>query len=726
MYNEASSGAGIAISSGENNIIANCLFVGNKAGNNGGVILIENIPRYTKIGQNSRFINNSAGNGGAIYDYGSETTIDSAHFLSNSASKGGAIFKTYYALDLANSNFTGNIAERGGAIYVEGYATSSIQNSFFEENRANFKEFIVVDDPSFNRLNITFIGEENYIHAIYADGIAEVRFNNVSYWEGGWKNTGDNPIAKSNIGAFQNVTIIVFDKNSEEYLREEYTTDANGQMLFLYNAFDDGNYTYNLQHIEDSYYAFGEKNGTLEVKPGTFTDLQNLIEQANEGDVINLTKDYIYSPEVDGAITEGIEINKRITINGNSNTIDAKGQTRIFKVTKPHVTITGLVFENGKNILGSVAYFDSADIKVNNCIFVNNPGHVVANGGGYGFDFNDNWFGNDWTNYNEKPSALGDFDVDRWYFLNITLNTKDAFISLNSKYIKSQDKVVVDDNCQLPPVYFIMNATDNIKFEEDMDVNIALYNNTTIPYSVGESGYLYGVPIGMTLKYKNKSFTQTKVFEHKLHAQGIPEIIAKGDVAESYYITLTYTFGEGVYGNVVFNFGSYTMYEKSHGGISVDIRRYYGDGEGDEYTGLKIDNYTYSIFDGHSTFEGNFTVVGEGDRLVIEPIPDSRVGEAKNLRIAIYQQKAPYMSYGTMTVSINGNTTTFKIGSNVIKEIDLSNYPSGEYNVSVEYHDKWDNFYDRSANRTFRVFKYESKINVNAPDNLGYQEELAF
>ena len=243
MYNEASSGAGIAISSGENNIIANCLFVGNKAGNNGGVILIENIPRYTKIGQNSRFINNSAGNGGAIYDYGSETTIDSAHFLSNSASKGGAIFKTYYALDLANSNFTGNIAERGGAIYVEGYATSSIQNSSFEENRANFKEFIVVDDPSFNRLNITFIGEENYIHAIYADGIAEVRFNNVSYWEGGWKNTGDNPIAKSNIGAFQNVTIIVFDKNSEEYLREEYTTDANGQMLFLYNAFDDGNYT---------------------------------------------------------------------------------------------------------------------------------------------------------------------------------------------------------------------------------------------------------------------------------------------------------------------------------------------------------------------------------------------------------------------------------------------------------------------------------------------------
>jgi predicted outer membrane repeat protein len=93
-------------------------------------------------------------------------TINSSDFISNNASKGGAIFKTYYALNLANSNFTGNIAERGGAVYVDGYATSSIQNSSFEENRANFKEFIVVDEPAFNRLNITFIGEENYIHAI--------------------------------------------------------------------------------------------------------------------------------------------------------------------------------------------------------------------------------------------------------------------------------------------------------------------------------------------------------------------------------------------------------------------------------------------------------------------------------------------------------------------------------------------------------------------------------
>jgi hypothetical protein len=165
--------------------------------------------------------------------------------------------------------------------------------------------------------------------------------------------------------------------------------------------------------------------------------LKNLIGRARDGDVVNLTKDYVYSPDVDGSITDGIEINKTITINGNGNTIDAKGQTRIFRITKTQVAINQIIFENGKDVDGSAVLidYDGYAAKINNCIFAKTPGTAIYSPLGYdgARDVNDNWFGADWTNYNVKPSAVNNLiDVDRWYFLNITLNTKDAFISLNS------------------------------------------------------------------------------------------------------------------------------------------------------------------------------------------------------------------------------------------------------------------------------------------------------
>lgn len=60
---------------------------------------------------------------------------------------------------------------------------------------------------------------------------------------------------------------------------------------------------------------------------GTFTDLQKKINDADADSTITLENDYKYNS---GFSSEGISINKTLTINGNGHVIDALGQSRIF------------------------------------------------------------------------------------------------------------------------------------------------------------------------------------------------------------------------------------------------------------------------------------------------------------------------------------------------------------------------------------------------------------
>ena len=81
---------------------------------------------------------------------------------------------------------------------------------------------------------------------------------------------------------------------------------------------------------------------------GDFDSLQDLI---NKNDKIELDRDYTYISGVD-EITEGIIINKNITIDGGKgHTIDAKEMSRIFNVQALNVTFKNIIFANGKSNL---------------------------------------------------------------------------------------------------------------------------------------------------------------------------------------------------------------------------------------------------------------------------------------------------------------------------------------------------------------------------------------
>lgn len=88
---------------------------------------------------------------------------------------------------------------------------------------------------------------------------------------------------------------------------------------------------------------------------GTFTDLQKKIDDANESSTIILENDYAYD---EGFSTEGIYINKALTINGNGHTIDALDESRIFYIDSNDVALINITFKNGNSLYGGANFFE--------------------------------------------------------------------------------------------------------------------------------------------------------------------------------------------------------------------------------------------------------------------------------------------------------------------------------------------------------------------------------
>ena len=116
----------------------------------------------------------------------------------------------------------------------------------------------------------------------------------------------------------------------------------------------------------------------INVLKGDFDLLQDLVNNESLS-IINLERNYTYN-EFD-TITEGVRINRPITINGNGFTIDAKGKSRIFYVTAGAINITNVTLKNGKADMGGAIYFENAISNSNiNATYINNTAwHGGAN-----------------------------------------------------------------------------------------------------------------------------------------------------------------------------------------------------------------------------------------------------------------------------------------------------------------------------------------------------------
>ncbi len=119
---------------------------------------------------------------------------------------------------------------------------------------------------------------------------------------------------------------------------------------------------------------------------GTFTALQNKIDNAVENSTVTLENDYAYD---EGFGNDRITIAKSLTIVGNGHTIDALKKSEIFRIIQgSNVVLNNIKFCNGNyDNGGAISCYGNSIIKVSDCVFVNNS---AKNHGGAIFNYDGN------------------------------------------------------------------------------------------------------------------------------------------------------------------------------------------------------------------------------------------------------------------------------------------------------------------------------------------------
>ena len=123
-------------------------------------------------------------------------------------------------------------------------------------------------------------------------------------------------------------------------------------------------------------------SATGELPQFTYTDLQNIIDNAPSGATIYLNGYFKYNSS--DSITQ-ITINKSLTIIGKGCIIDGNGN-RAFNITGNNVTIKNLNFVNCRVSLGGAIYIGGSGGSISNCSFENcsatNDGGAIGISGG--------------------------------------------------------------------------------------------------------------------------------------------------------------------------------------------------------------------------------------------------------------------------------------------------------------------------------------------------------
>ena len=120
-----------------------------------------------------------------------------------------------------------------------------------------------------------------------------------------------------------------------------------------------------LENIKDS--NFDKPSLTASSK--NFSQLQDIINSGNS--TINLDSDFKYVSG-DSVSSNGIIIDRTLTINGNGHTIDGSDLVRIFSVSASNVVLKNINFTNAKANNGAAIYVSGRNLTVENSTFVNN------------------------------------------------------------------------------------------------------------------------------------------------------------------------------------------------------------------------------------------------------------------------------------------------------------------------------------------------------------------
>ena len=381
----------------------------------------------TIISQNSYFVNNSGRWGGAITTSGSslpgkkvnELIISDSTFSKNGGLYGAGIFIQGSKFSITSCVFDSNTASgkgnmtpndnNGAAIEVtntDKAITGTISKSTFTNNKAQYGGAIDICAGTIKITNSKFINNSADVEGGAID---------INALNGNPKVTISGSKFINNSAPLGGAILNIKD------LTVKGSTFINNTPNTIFNWVGDG--------------------GNLNLNIRTFTDLQNAIGLVTG--TLTLNQNVAMTAKEAADFTNGITINKDITIDGKGHTIDAKNLGRIFSIGEGFtVTLTNATLINGRAVEGGAIYNDGSltlsDVKLSDNAADSYGGAVFNNGE---LVVSDSVFdSNDIVNRGSASVDYGGAAIYNWY--DGTLTVSGSNFTNNIKNYKNGDNLV--------------------------------------------------------------------------------------------------------------------------------------------------------------------------------------------------------------------------------------------------------------------------------------------
>ena len=389
---------------------------------------------------------------GAVTSLGKTIISQNSYFVNNSGRWGGAITtsgsslpgKKVNELSISDSTFSKNGGLYGAGIFIQG-SKFSITSCVFDSNTASGKGNMTPNDNNGAAIEVT-----NTDKAITGT-IYKSTFTNNKAQYGGAIDICAGTIKITNSKFINNSADVEGGAIDINTLNDNLKVTISGSK-FINNSAPLGGAILNIKDltVKGSTFINNTPNtifngvgagGNLNLNIRTFTDLQNAIGLVTG--TLTLNQNVALTTKEAADFTNGITINKDITIDGKGHTIDAKNLGRIFSIGEGFtVTLTNATLINGKATEGGAIYNDGSltlsDVKLSDnaadsyggAVF--NNGHLVV--GNSVFD------ANDIVNRGSASVDYGGAAIYNWY--DGTLTVSGSNFTNNIKNYKNGDNLV--------------------------------------------------------------------------------------------------------------------------------------------------------------------------------------------------------------------------------------------------------------------------------------------
>ena len=331
---------------------------------------------------------------GAVTSLGKTIISQNSYFVNNSGRWGGAITtsgsslpgKKVNELSISDSTFSKNGGLYGAGIFIEG-SKFSITSCVFDSNTASGKGNMTPNDNNGAAIEVT-----NTDKAITGT-ISRSTFTNNKAQYGGAIDICAGTIKITNSKFINNSADVEGGAIDINALNGNPKVTISGSK-FINNSAPRGGAILNIKDLTvkgstfinntpNTIFNWVGAGGNLNLNIRTFTDLQNAIGLVTG--TLTLNQNVAMTTKEAADFTNGITINKDITIDGKGHTIDAKTLGRIFSIGEGFtVTLTNATLINGKADKGGAIYNDGSltlsDVKLSDNAADSYGGAVFNNG----------------------------------------------------------------------------------------------------------------------------------------------------------------------------------------------------------------------------------------------------------------------------------------------------------------------------------------------------------